>query len=687
MRTRVGPVVRGGWLVIPLAVIASYVAEPVASAQTVPPPWTSADIGNPALTGSASESLGVFSIDAAGSDIWASSDQFHFVYQSIAGDVDIRARVDQLGFTHTWAKAGVMIRGGLTGSAAHGFALVSAGKGLAFQRRAQSGGSSLHTAGEQAEAPRWVRLVRLGSRVTAFSSADGANWTQIGAATITLGATAYVGLAVTSHSVGARTTAGISHVTVTKLGLPDGQVGADIGSPAIAGRASYANGAYTITAAGTDIWNSADQFHFVYGQLSGDGEVRARVASLGYTHAWAKAGVMIRETLSADSRHAYSMVTAGSGFAFQRRVEPGLSSTHTAGGAGTAPGWLRLVRSGSTFTAYRSTDGSTWTLIGSDAINMAAAVYVGIAVTSHAPSAATTAVVDGFSVTSTDPSPNQPPLVTLTAPANGTQYAAPAAITITASASDPEGRLSSVDFYSGATLLGRRTADPYSLTWNAVPAGTYTLTAVAQDADGQSATSAAVTVTVSPPPNQAPVVSLTAPANGAQYSEPASVTLTASASDPEGRLSSVRFYAGGTLLATDTTAPYSMVWSPVPAGTYTLTAVASDADGGSATSASVSITVLAAPAAPRYVVFTASVDHSTAVTSYLFEVFASGADPATATPVASSDLGKPTPAANGDITVDRATFFAALPAGSYVATVSAVGPGGSGRSAPVTFTR
>jgi hypothetical protein len=84
---------------------------------------------------------------------------------------------------------------------------------------------------------------------------------------------------------------------------------------------------------------------------------------------------------------------------------------------------------------------------------------------------------------------------------------------------------------------------------------------------------------------------------------------------------------------------------------------------------------------------TASADHDDNVDSYLLEVFASGADPETASPVASSDLGKPTPDANREISVDRSSFFAALPPGNYIATVKAMGPGGSGRSTPVTFSR
>ena len=85
--------------------------------------------------------------------------------------------------------------------------------------------------------------------------------------------------------------------------------------------------------------------------------------------------------------------------------------------------------------------------------------------------------------------------------------------------------------------------------------------------------------------------------------------------------------------------------------------------------------------------FGASADHNTLVTSYRLDIFAAGANPNTATRLTFSDLGKPAPGGGGDITVDRASFFSALAPGTYVATVSAVGAGGEGRGAPVTFTR
>jgi hypothetical protein len=120
-----------------------------------------------------------------------------------------------------------------------------------------------------------------------------------------------------------------------------------------------------------------------------------------------------------------------------------------------------------------------------------------------------------------------------------------------------------------------------------------------------------------------------------------------------------------------------------------LTAIAYDAAGASATSAPITVVVAAAPlpSAPHAVVFHESTDDATLVTSYRLDVFAGAADPASASPVVTVDLGKPAADANGDITVDESTVFSALAPGTYLATVSAVGAGGSSRSAAVSFTR
>ena len=147
-------------------------------------------------------------------------------------------------------------------------------------------------------------------------------------------------------------------------------------------------------AAGADIWDTSDQFHFVYQAVTGDADITARVVSLTNTALWAKAGVMIRESLTGESRHGMVVVTAGVGYAFQRRLTAGDYSLHQDAGYRSAPGSVRLVRRGYRFEAFRSSDGSSWTAIGADTIAMGATVYVGLAVTSHNADLLTTAVID-----------------------------------------------------------------------------------------------------------------------------------------------------------------------------------------------------------------------------------------------------------------------------------------------------
>ena len=187
---------------------------------------------------------------------------------------------------------------------------------------------------------------------------------------------------------------------------------------------------------------------------------------------------------------------------------------------------------------------------------------------------------------------NQPPTVVLTAPTTGANYTALATIDTTATASDPDGTVSKVEFYNGATLLGTATTAPFGYTWIGVAAGSYTLTAKATDNSGASTTSPAVTITVTAPANIPPIVALTAPVTGATYTAPATIGLTASASDGDGTVSKVEFYNGATLLGTATAAPFGYTWNGVAAGSYTLTAKAFDNLGASTTS-TVAIVIVA----------------------------------------------------------------------------------------------
>jgi regulation of enolase protein 1 (concanavalin A-like superfamily) len=669
----------------------SLMTVPEARAQAVPSPWVGADIGGPSIAGQSASSDGrTFDVSAAGFDIWSSSDEFHFVYQPIDGDVEVFARVDAVSYAHAWSKAGVMIRSSLAANASHAYALVSAGKGIAFQRRPNTGSGSTNTSGPAAKSPYWVRLVRAGTRVTASVSTNGTSWTTLGSDTIALGQRAYVGIAVTSHNTSAATDTRVSQVTIqaqqsATAGLPAPFQNRDIGSPAVAGSTTHSSGTFTVRGAGADIWGTSDQFQYVYQPITGDVDIRARVASISYQNRWSKGGVMIRESLTAGSRHAYALMSAGAGNAFQRRVDPSGPSDNTSGWGVTPAGWVRLVRSGDRFEAFQSSNGTSWTSMGSEIIPMGQTVYAGLAVTSHNAGAATQVLFTNFSVQQSGTPSNQPPAVSVTSPANGATFSAPATFTVTASASDSDGTVSRVDFFRNGSYIATDTAAPYTAAVSSLAAGSYSFAARAYDDDGASTTSSGITVTVGS--NTAPTVAITAPANGATFTAPASFTVTASASDANGTVARVEFYRGGTLIGTDTSSPYSASVSSLAAGTYTFTAVAYDNAGASRQSSGVSVTVAATTTPPRAVAFTASTDHATGVTRYVLEIFAAGANPSTATPIATSDLGKPTPGTNNEITVDRATFFQALAAGSYQAAVRADGAGGSSRSTPTSFTR
>jgi endonuclease/exonuclease/phosphatase family metal-dependent hydrolase len=203
--------------------------------------------------------------------------------------------------------------------------------------------------------------------------------------------------------------------TASAAGLPSGWSSRDIGSVVIAGGADRAGSTLTVHGSGADIWGSEDAFHFVYRTLTGDGEIVVQVSSLENVDRWTKAGVMMRETLSAGSRQALMLVTPGKGLAFQRRRTAWQDSVHTAGGDGTDPYYVRLKRTGKTFTAYRSLDGSTWTLVGSEKISMATTIYVGLAVTAHEASSLATATFDDLSV-STAAADAEPPTPSVPSP-------------------------------------------------------------------------------------------------------------------------------------------------------------------------------------------------------------------------------------------------------------------------------
>ncbi|HXF10265.1 MAG TPA: glycosyl hydrolase family 18 protein, partial [Desulfuromonadaceae bacterium] len=183
--------------------------------------------------------------------------------------------------------------------------------------------------------------------------------------------------------------------------LPGGWTDADIGTVGVGGSAAYdsSTGTFTVNGSGSDIWGTADSFNFASISTNGDVTVIARVATEEVTAAWAKCGVMIRESTAANAAYAGLYVTPSNGVSMQIRTATGATAVDLARQSGhAAPYWVKLVRSGSTFTGFSSADGSTWTQVGTTNITMAVNVLAGLADCAHDNTTLNTSTFDNVSV-------------------------------------------------------------------------------------------------------------------------------------------------------------------------------------------------------------------------------------------------------------------------------------------------
>jgi glycosidase/regulation of enolase protein 1 (concanavalin A-like superfamily) len=216
--------------------------------------------------------------------------------------------------------------------------------------------------------------------------------------------------------------------------LPSPWQSTDVGSVAALGSASHASGTFTISASGADVFDFADEFHYIYQQFSGNVTITARVGSLTNTNAWAKAGVMVRESLSGNSTNAAMLLTPSNGFNFQYRNGTGAGSTAAGSSSGAIPNWVRITRSGNTITGFSSTNGTTWTQTGSITLTLPTNIYVGLFATSHNDGTLTTATFTNVSVTG---GANNPPVVN--AGVDKSLSAGTTSTTLPGSGSDPDG--------------------------------------------------------------------------------------------------------------------------------------------------------------------------------------------------------------------------------------------------------
>ena len=173
------------------------------------------------------------------------------------------------------------------------------------------------------------------------------------------------------------TVKGVQDLILSVRGYPS------LGSVAV----TETGGKMMLTGAGEDIWNNSDQFTYAFKSLNGDGSMTARVVSNGTgTNEWAKGGVMIRDSLEGGSAHVSMVITGGGGNGASlqfREMTDGASASYDAASAITPPYLVRVERVGDSLTGSVSSDGKTWTSMGTVYVAMESPVYIGLCVTSH----------------------------------------------------------------------------------------------------------------------------------------------------------------------------------------------------------------------------------------------------------------------------------------------------------------
>lgn len=729
----------------------------------LPAPWTHQDVGSVGVSGDADFSSVTFTAVGSGSDIYGSADSFHFISQSVTGNVQIIARVKSMQYTDPWAKAGVMIRESLDDFSRHVFMTESPGNGVNFQYRLNNYDSSGSDLGPTNTAPYWVKIVRNGNDFSGYSSPDGIAWTLVGSVSNNIPPTAYVGMAICSHNNSVLNTATFDNVSVDTTPLPsldpitnaiadegstllitnlvaqpgtptnsltfhfsgptpagltinptngtiqwmpgetqgpgsypvtvfvkennnvaliavrnftitvnevnqpptlntitnysinlgqtlnftlsavdadlpentltfalgtgnpggvtlntnsgalswtpsagqspstnlitvsvhdDGTpslsatqsftvivnppsgstnlpspwINEDIGEVGVAGHTVFDAGSFTAAGAGADIYGNYDAFHFVHRNATGDVQIIARVVSLQPTDPWAKAGVMIRRTTDEFSAHVFMTLTPNNGVNYQHRQDNYGSSDNISGPTNSAPYWVKLVRNGYDFYGYASDNGTNWSLVGVSSNQMPSVVQIGLAVCSHDAEALNSAVFDNVEVS--DIGSNAPP--TLDPIADQTVVEG-FTLTLTNTASDTDIPPNALAFSLGANPPAGLTlgTDSGILAWtpSSEQAGTTNLITVIVTDNGVPPLTATQQFTVVVIDTNLPPV--LAAIGNQTIVEGNTLTLTNSATDPDVPANALAFTLGANAPAGMTlgTNDGILLWSPSGAQT------------------------------------------------------------------------------------------------------------------------
>jgi subtilisin family serine protease len=348
--------------------------------------WTSTRVGA-STAGTASYANGVFTVSAAGTDVWGTADAFELVSRGWSGDVDLVARVSALTKPAgaAFSLAGLTLRTSTAADAAHVSLVITTDGKVKLRRRLTTGAATLSDgpAAGSVYPPRWLKLTRRGNAFAGFYSSDGVAWTlAAGPYTVALPVSLRVGLLALRQGGTDVATATFRNVSIGSL--PAGWANVDIGNTGRLGATKWGSQQVRLDAGGTDLWSTADAFHFVYRRWTGDGTFVTRIDSLirPADGVLALAALMIRESLTPGSKHASLMISSDGKAKFRRRAAVGGTTASDGPSAGSVvvPVWLKLTRRGTMVSAFTSTDGVSWRPVHTaQAVAMSGTVYVGVA--------------------------------------------------------------------------------------------------------------------------------------------------------------------------------------------------------------------------------------------------------------------------------------------------------------------
>jgi hypothetical protein len=359
-----------------------------------------------------------YTLNGNGAGIGTNADDFRFLYMPTTGQCTIVARVVGCNSTATFARAGVMMRDGTNANAISLSTLFAPQTDwIHFYKRTTTGGNTLTQGVAAAALPYWIELVRGGITGTNYNicpwmSTNGTTWVRVGyGQQFTNWSDTNVllcGLVVTSGSTNGALNATFDHVSIAGCSTSgvtwsDMHVGPSTGDNA----ASYGIPTYTISGGGTGIGTNADAFRFVYVPTTGSCTLVARVVSCSSTSPLARAGVMMRQSTNANDVSLSTLFAPQSNWVyFNSRTNTGGNTSTSGVSAAALPYWVKLVRNGSggnVFSAYKSSNGTTWTLVGSLVTNSGwtatTSVLGGLAVTSGLTNDTLTATFDNMSIT------------------------------------------------------------------------------------------------------------------------------------------------------------------------------------------------------------------------------------------------------------------------------------------------